>query len=94
MAKFFSDLFFASVRVTAPPLPPPPPSSALQKIKRVCSLEFMPYVVFVKPPRLEELRLTRRRAKVIGDGEDTSTVRIFSVSALGRRVKVWALVPC
>lgn len=40
----------------------------------------MPYVVFVKPPPLEELRLTRRRAKFICDEEDASTVRIFSVS--------------
>uniref|UniRef100_A0A3P8PZH6 Membrane protein, palmitoylated 7b (MAGUK p55 subfamily member 7) n=1 Tax=Astatotilapia calliptera TaxID=8154 RepID=A0A3P8PZH6_ASTCA len=33
------------------------------KIKRVYTSEFKPYVVFVKPPRIEELRLTRRRAK-------------------------------
>ncbi|TWW72899.1 MAGUK p55 subfamily member 7-like isoform X2 [Takifugu flavidus] len=48
------------------------------KIKRVYSLEFMPYVVFVKPPRIEELRLTRRRAKFICDEEDKSAVRTFS----------------
>uniref|UniRef100_H3CR16 Membrane protein, palmitoylated 7b (MAGUK p55 subfamily member 7) n=1 Tax=Tetraodon nigroviridis TaxID=99883 RepID=H3CR16_TETNG len=33
--------------------------------ERKSAQEFMPYVVFVKPPRLEELRLTRRRAKFI-----------------------------
>lgn len=60
------------MKVTQPtPLP--------QKIERVYTLEFMPYVVFVKPPRIEELRLTRRRAKFICDEGDKSTVRTFSV---------------
>lgn len=54
-------------------------SSSLQKIKHVYTSEFKPYVVFVKPPRIEELRLTRRRAKFICDDEDKSSVRIFSV---------------
>uniref|UniRef100_UPI003AAAE590 MAGUK p55 subfamily member 7-like n=1 Tax=Centroberyx gerrardi TaxID=166262 RepID=UPI003AAAE590 len=48
------------------------------KIKHVHTAEFKPYVVFVKPPRIEELRLTRRRAKFICDEEDTKPVRIFS----------------
>uniref|UniRef100_A0AAX7SR86 Membrane protein, palmitoylated 7b (MAGUK p55 subfamily member 7) n=1 Tax=Astatotilapia calliptera TaxID=8154 RepID=A0AAX7SR86_ASTCA len=49
------------------------------KIKRVYTSEFKPYVVFVKPPRIEELRLTRRRAKFVCDEEDINQVRIFSV---------------
>ncbi|XP_041659539.1 MAGUK p55 subfamily member 7-like [Cheilinus undulatus] len=48
------------------------------KIKKVYTSEFKPYVVFVKPPRIEELRLTRRRAKFICDEEDKSSMRIFS----------------
>ncbi|XP_057713893.1 MAGUK p55 subfamily member 7-like isoform X2 [Corythoichthys intestinalis] len=48
------------------------------KLKRVYTLEFKPFVVFVKPPRIEELRLTRRRAKFICDEEDTNQVRMFS----------------
>uniref|UniRef100_A0A3Q2YK37 MAGUK p55 subfamily member 7-like n=1 Tax=Hippocampus comes TaxID=109280 RepID=A0A3Q2YK37_HIPCM len=48
------------------------------KLKRVYTLEFKPYVVFVKPPRIEELRLTRRRAKFICDEEDPNQVRMFS----------------
>nr|XP_046265355.1 MAGUK p55 subfamily member 7-like [Scatophagus argus]XP_046265356.1 MAGUK p55 subfamily member 7-like [Scatophagus argus]XP_046265357.1 MAGUK p55 subfamily member 7-like [Scatophagus argus] len=48
------------------------------KIKHVYTSEFKPYVVFVKPPRIEELRLTRRRAKFICDEEDKNSVRIFS----------------
>ncbi|XP_027140663.1 MAGUK p55 subfamily member 7 isoform X2 [Larimichthys crocea] len=48
------------------------------KIKHVYTFEFKPYVVFVKPPRIEELRLTRRRAKFICDDENRNSVRIFS----------------
>ncbi|KAF3699030.1 MAGUK p55 subfamily member 7 [Channa argus] len=48
------------------------------KIKHVYTSEFRPYVVFVKPPQIEELRLTRRRAKFICDEDDTNLVRIFS----------------
>ncbi|XP_051944060.1 LOW QUALITY PROTEIN: MAGUK p55 subfamily member 7-like [Hippocampus zosterae] len=48
------------------------------KLKRVYTLELKPYVVFVKPPRIEELRLTRRRAKFICDEEDPNHVRMFS----------------
>ncbi|XP_077360591.1 MAGUK p55 subfamily member 7-like [Festucalex cinctus] len=48
------------------------------KLKQIYTLEFKPYVVFVKPPRIEELRLTRRRAKFICDEEDPNQVRMFS----------------
>ncbi|KAM3866063.1 MAGUK p55 subfamily member 7-like [Diretmus argenteus] len=48
------------------------------KIKHVYTSEFKPYVVFVKPPRIEELRLTRRRTKFICDEEEEKPVRIFS----------------
>uniref|UniRef100_A0A3Q2DF83 Membrane protein, palmitoylated 7b (MAGUK p55 subfamily member 7) n=1 Tax=Cyprinodon variegatus TaxID=28743 RepID=A0A3Q2DF83_CYPVA len=41
------------------------------KIKLVYTSEYKPYIVFVKPPRIEELRLTRRRAKFVCE-EDTS----------------------
>lgn len=54
-------------------------SSSPQNIKLVYTSEFQPYVVFVKPPRIEELRLTRRRAKFMCDEEDKSSVRLFSV---------------
>uniref|UniRef100_A0A3B3URH4 MAGUK p55 subfamily member 7-like n=1 Tax=Poecilia latipinna TaxID=48699 RepID=A0A3B3URH4_9TELE len=47
------------------------------KIKHVYTSEFKPYVVFVKPPMIEELRLTRRRAKFVCD-EDGMQVRMFS----------------
>ncbi|CAL8319279.1 unnamed protein product [Arctogadus glacialis] len=48
-------------------------------IKIVYTSEFRPYVVFVRPPRLEELRFTRRRAKFIGPPEEGSgQARTFS----------------
>ncbi|TKS80203.1 MAGUK p55 subfamily member 7 [Collichthys lucidus] len=51
------------------------------KIKHVYTFEFKPYVVFVKPPRVEELRLTRRRAKFICDDEN----RNFSQDLFSKR---------
>uniref|UniRef100_A0A671V105 MAGUK p55 subfamily member 7-like n=1 Tax=Sparus aurata TaxID=8175 RepID=A0A671V105_SPAAU len=48
------------------------------KIKHVYTCEYKPYVVFVKPPGIEELRLTRRRAKFICGEEDKGSVRVFS----------------
>ncbi|CAL8370606.1 unnamed protein product [Boreogadus saida] len=48
-------------------------------IKRVYTSEFRPYVVLVRPPRLEELRFTRRRAKFVGPPEEGSgQARTFS----------------
>ncbi|XP_020795084.1 MAGUK p55 subfamily member 7-like [Boleophthalmus pectinirostris] len=47
-------------------------------IKRVYTREYRPFVVFVKPPRIEELRLTRRRAKFICEEEHKNPVRTFT----------------
>ncbi|KAK7945050.1 hypothetical protein WMY93_000778 [Mugilogobius chulae] len=47
-------------------------------INRVCKAEYRPFVVFVKPPRIEELRLTRRRAKFICEEEEKNPVRTFT----------------
>ncbi|KAM4552595.1 MAGUK p55 subfamily member 7-like [Odontesthes bonariensis] len=48
------------------------------KIKHVYTSEFKPYVVFVKPPHIEELCLTRRRAKFVCDEGHANQVRTFS----------------
>uniref|UniRef100_A0A8D0A0Q1 Membrane protein, palmitoylated 7b (MAGUK p55 subfamily member 7) n=1 Tax=Sander lucioperca TaxID=283035 RepID=A0A8D0A0Q1_SANLU len=48
------------------------------KIKHVYTAEFKPYVVFVKPPHIQEVRLTRRRAEFTCAEEDKNSVRIFS----------------
>ncbi|XP_034038452.1 MAGUK p55 subfamily member 7-like [Thalassophryne amazonica] len=47
-------------------------------IIHVYTSEFKPYVVFVKPPCIEELHLTRSRAKSICDEEKKNPVRVFS----------------
>ncbi|CAL8280930.1 unnamed protein product [Lota lota] len=48
-------------------------------VKSVYTSEFRPYVVFVKPPQVEELRLTRRRAEFIcPTEEDSGQARMFS----------------
>ncbi|KAF3858636.1 hypothetical protein F7725_011837 [Dissostichus mawsoni] len=49
-----------------------------KKIKQVYNSEFKPYVVFVKPPCIEELHLTRRRVKLVCDEVDKNSVRVFS----------------
>ncbi|XP_015813005.2 MAGUK p55 subfamily member 7 isoform X2 [Nothobranchius furzeri] len=48
------------------------------KIKHLYNSKFQPYVVFVKPPGIEELRLTRRRAKFVCDEGSFNMVKIFS----------------
>ncbi|KAL3054716.1 hypothetical protein OYC64_017618 [Pagothenia borchgrevinki] len=48
------------------------------KIKQVYNSEFKPYVVFVKPPCIEELHLTRRRVKFVCDEVNKNSVRVFS----------------
>ncbi|KAI4810122.1 hypothetical protein KUCAC02_018969 [Chaenocephalus aceratus] len=48
------------------------------KIKQVYNSEFKPYVVFVKPPCIEELHLTRRRVHFVCDEVDKNSVRVFS----------------
>uniref|UniRef100_A0A3Q1FHH6 MAGUK p55 subfamily member 7-like n=1 Tax=Acanthochromis polyacanthus TaxID=80966 RepID=A0A3Q1FHH6_9TELE len=47
------------------------------KIKRVYTSEFKPYVVFVKTPCIEELRITRRRVKFVCDDEDANPEEDF-----------------
>ncbi|RVE61478.1 hypothetical protein OJAV_G00171120 [Oryzias javanicus] len=48
------------------------------KIKFIDTSKFKPYVVFVKPPSIEELRLTRRRVKFLCDKEDPNQVHTFT----------------
>uniref|UniRef100_A0A8C8DVX9 MAGUK p55 subfamily member 7 n=1 Tax=Oryzias sinensis TaxID=183150 RepID=A0A8C8DVX9_9TELE len=48
------------------------------KIKFIDASKFKPHVVFVKPPNIEELRLTRRRVKFLCDKGDPNQVRTFT----------------
>ncbi|KAG7262431.1 hypothetical protein CRUP_001874 [Coryphaenoides rupestris] len=48
-------------------------------VRGVYTAELRPYVVFVKPPRVEELRLTRRRARFLCAAEQhRGPARMFS----------------
>ncbi|XP_066513926.1 MAGUK p55 subfamily member 7-like [Hoplias malabaricus] len=47
-------------------------------IKTLYTAEFKPYVVFVKPPAIEQLRLSRRRAKVLSSHREPTPLRMFS----------------
>ncbi|RXN37369.1 MAGUK p55 subfamily member 7-like protein [Labeo rohita] len=40
--------------------------------------EFKPYVVFVKPPSIERLRLSRRKAKVLSSQNEQTPSKIFT----------------
>ncbi|KAL1279971.1 hypothetical protein QQF64_014571 [Cirrhinus molitorella] len=40
--------------------------------------EFKPYVVFVKPPSIERLRLSRRKAKVLSSQNEQTPTKIFT----------------
>lgn len=53
----------------------------LQTLKHLRTAEFKPFVVFVKPPTIERLRLTRMNAKVISSKDDKGSVKTFTVSA-------------
>uniref|UniRef100_H2M113 Membrane protein, palmitoylated 7b (MAGUK p55 subfamily member 7) n=1 Tax=Oryzias latipes TaxID=8090 RepID=H2M113_ORYLA len=48
------------------------------KVKFIDASKFKPHVVFVKPPNIEELRLTRRRVKFLCDKGDPNQVRTFT----------------
>ncbi|XP_073705546.1 MAGUK p55 subfamily member 7 [Garra rufa] len=40
--------------------------------------EFKPYVVFVKPPSIERLRLSRRKAKVLSSQNEHTSTKVFT----------------
>uniref|UniRef100_A0AAR2M054 Membrane protein, palmitoylated 7b (MAGUK p55 subfamily member 7) n=1 Tax=Pygocentrus nattereri TaxID=42514 RepID=A0AAR2M054_PYGNA len=47
-------------------------------IKILYTTEFKPYVVFVKPPAMQQLRLSRRRAKILSSRNEPTPMRTFS----------------
>ncbi|CAM4596010.1 unnamed protein product [Leuciscus chuanchicus] len=47
-------------------------------IAALYSSEFKPYVVFVKPPPIERLRLSRRKAKVLASQNEQTVTKIFT----------------
>lgn len=49
-------------------------------MKHLRTLEFKPYVIFIKPPSIERLRETRKNAKIISSRDDQGAAKPFTVS--------------
>ncbi|XP_060761418.1 MAGUK p55 subfamily member 7 [Neoarius graeffei] len=46
-------------------------------VKLLYTTEFKPYVTFVKPPAIEQLRLSRRKAKILASCDEPTPTRTF-----------------
>ncbi|KAK3513439.1 hypothetical protein QTP70_014269, partial [Hemibagrus guttatus] len=46
-------------------------------VKLLYTTEFKPYVTFVKPPAIEQLRLSRRKAKILASCDEAKPTRTF-----------------
>lgn len=53
---------------------------SLQTVKHLRTLEFKPFVIFIKPPSIERLRETRKNAKIISSRDDQGAAKPFTVS--------------
>lgn len=51
-------------------------------MKHLRTLEFKPYVIFIKPPSIERLRETRKNAKIISSRDDQGAAKPFTVSTV------------
>ena len=51
-------------------------------MKHLRTLEFKPYVIFIKPPSIERLRETRKNAKIISSRDDQGAAKPFTVSTM------------
>jgi hypothetical protein len=51
-------------------------------VKHLRTLEFKPYVIFIKPPSIERLRETRKNAKIISSRDDQGTAKPFTVGVM------------
>uniref|UniRef100_A0A8C8VJX7 MAGUK p55 subfamily member 7 n=1 Tax=Pelusios castaneus TaxID=367368 RepID=A0A8C8VJX7_9SAUR len=47
-------------------------------VKHLRTLEFKPFVIFIKPPSLERLRETRKNAKIISSKDERGTTKPFT----------------
>ncbi|XP_078089894.1 MAGUK p55 subfamily member 7 isoform X1 [Mustelus asterias] len=61
-------------------------------IKHLRTLEFKPYVIFIKPPSLERLRETRKNAKIISSKDDKGSAKPFTEEDLQEMVKSGELI--
>lgn len=53
--------------------------SLFQIIKHLRTVEFKPFIVFVKPPPIETLRETRQNGKVVAGKDDNKSAKPFTV---------------
>ncbi|XP_037596879.1 MAGUK p55 subfamily member 7 isoform X3 [Cebus imitator] len=56
-------------------------------VKHLRTLEFKPYVIFIKPPSIERLRETRKNAKIISSRDDQSAAKPFTEEDFQEMIK-------
>uniref|UniRef100_A0A7N4PEC4 MAGUK p55 subfamily member 7 n=1 Tax=Sarcophilus harrisii TaxID=9305 RepID=A0A7N4PEC4_SARHA len=56
-------------------------------VKHLRTLEFKPFVIFIKPPSIERLRETRRNAKIISSRDDQGTAKPFTEDDFQEMIK-------
>ncbi|XP_068942476.1 MAGUK p55 subfamily member 7 isoform X2 [Petaurus breviceps papuanus] len=56
-------------------------------VKHLRTLEFKPFVIFIKPPSIERLRETRRNAKIISSRDDQGTAKPFTEEDFQEMIK-------
>eukprot|EP00073_Rattus_norvegicus_P053668 XP_017456052.1 PREDICTED: MAGUK p55 subfamily member 7 isoform X3 [Rattus norvegicus] len=56
-------------------------------VKHLRTLEFKPYVIFIKPPSIERLRETRKNAKIISSRDDQGTAKPFTEEDFQEMIK-------
>ncbi|XP_069314849.1 MAGUK p55 subfamily member 7 [Eulemur rufifrons] len=56
-------------------------------VKHLRTLEFKPYVIFIKPPSIERLRETRKNAKIISSRDDQAAAKPFTEEDFQEMIK-------
>ncbi|XP_053778871.1 MAGUK p55 subfamily member 7 isoform X3 [Desmodus rotundus] len=56
-------------------------------VKHLRTLEFKPYVIFIKPPSIERLRETRKNAKIISSRDDQGATKPFTEEDFQEMIK-------
>ncbi|XP_055992916.1 MAGUK p55 subfamily member 7 isoform X2 [Sorex fumeus] len=56
-------------------------------VKHLRTLEFKPYVIFIKPPSIERLRVTRKNAKIISSRDDHTAAKPFTEEDFQEMIK-------
>uniref|UniRef100_A0A5F9D4U5 MAGUK p55 subfamily member 7 n=1 Tax=Oryctolagus cuniculus TaxID=9986 RepID=A0A5F9D4U5_RABIT len=56
-------------------------------VKHLRTLEFKPYVIFIKPPSIERLRVTRKNAKIISSRDDQAAAKPFTEEDFQEMIK-------